>query len=205
MTNESARQFNPLDLPPGVPAKGEFIKWFLLTREHHKHEFLELRRRLASVARSLTDEAARYFEEQVFRDAWRAATWDPRASWLRDYKVGTETPIGGFQLGPFLYLPREGRPPFAGRTRRPTTAALLAARLHIACKSLGLPIDWLMISMLTTIAEVPGHAEPDTLRVSASRIIKAVNEEKALPVAWPQDIGNTLESLEAFTARHRHP
>jgi hypothetical protein len=220
----SARlKFDPLDLPHGIalsPEDGEFFKWFARRKEHH--EFREVEQRLAGIANTLDDVTGGAerdvlglrgvrqwnFEFTIFRHAWRAATWRPDMheaailSMLENDPENrlTDNPLllQSVQHGPFFY--KAG----VNRTRRlPTAASMLAAQIACTCKLVCLPIDWIMVSKLIAVAEIDDQAGADSLRVRAMKIVKSIDDGAIRLVAWPQDTGPTLQSLEQLIARRR--
>jgi hypothetical protein len=117
---------------------------------------------------------------------------------VRD-SLGGDVFLSPMQHGPFV-IPEKIR----GKTRLPSRPTMLAAQIAIMCKGWGLRIDWVTLSKLIAVAGIEKETTAESLRASASKLIKADRLGEVKLVAWPQDVPYVTLNELATSVRVQH-
>jgi len=94
------------------------------------------------------------------------------------------------QVGPLFYPSG-----LDGRTRTPNAATLLAVDAVVLFRAKDVTMDWNLTATLARIACVDDQIDSSSLRVSAMRIWKQIEQKEVMFVGWPLDIGGTMADV----------
>lgn len=129
---------------------------------------------------------------KAYREIVSSAALREMAARLRAAKdaVAAVVPASIAQVGPLFY-----KEEVRARTRLPGTATLLGIDLLRTFRALDLPVDWSLVSYAAAVVGVE-DPDPNTIRVSVSRVMKEIDAGDVHYVGWPLDIGGTLDDVE---------